>query len=44
VYTDVLGNLTTDYQNWLEKRWIESLEKKYPVNINRAVLDRVNNH
>lgn len=44
VYTDVLGNLTTDYQELLEKQWVETLEKKYPVNINKEVFDRVNNH
>jgi len=32
------GNVTSDYQNTLEKDWIESLQKKYKVKINKKVL------
>ena len=39
VYTDVRGVITTDYQNYLEKIWIESLRKKYTVVINQEVLN-----
>jgi peptidyl-prolyl cis-trans isomerase SurA len=35
------GIITSDYQNQLEKEWVESLKKKYPVTINRDVLSRV---
>ena len=39
VYTDVRGAITADYQNYLEKAWIELLRKKYPVVINQDVLN-----
>jgi peptidyl-prolyl cis-trans isomerase SurA len=35
------GVITSDYQAQLEKEWVESLKKKYPVNINRDVLSKV---
>ena len=41
---DVRGQVTSDYQNELEKNWVESLRKKYPVSINRDVLATVNKH
>ncbi len=41
-YLDVKGRVVTDYQNYLEKTWIESLRKKYPVVINRENLKKVN--
>ncbi len=37
----VKGLVTSDYQDVLEKRWIEELHKKYPVTINQAVLKKV---
>ena len=40
-YTDVRGQLTTDYQDYLEKNWLDSLHKKYPVAIDQIVLDSV---
>ncbi len=43
-YTDVRGLVTTDYQNELEKQWVENLRKKYTVEIDKAVLSTVNNH
>ena len=33
------GMITADYQNELEKEWIEQLRKKYPVNVNRDVFE-----
>ncbi|HLG35828.1 MAG TPA: peptidylprolyl isomerase, partial [Bacteroidia bacterium] len=33
------GMITADYQSYLEKEWIESLRKKYPSNVNKAVVD-----
>jgi peptidyl-prolyl cis-trans isomerase SurA len=35
------GAVTSDYQNYLEKTWVESLKKKYPVTINKEVLAQV---
>jgi peptidyl-prolyl cis-trans isomerase SurA len=39
VFTDVRGAITADYQNYLEKVWIETLRNKYPVEINQEVLN-----
>jgi peptidyl-prolyl cis-trans isomerase SurA len=35
------GIITSDYQNFLEKKWIEELRNKYPVKINQDVLKTV---
>lgn len=35
------GMVTSDYQNHLEKEWIESLKKKYQVEINKEVLSTI---
>ncbi|MCM1312185.1 MAG: peptidylprolyl isomerase [Bacteroides sp.] len=43
-YKDVRGQITTDYQNELERQWIEQLRKKYTVEIDESVLSTVNNH
>lgn len=40
-YEDVRGSVTTDYQNYLEKEWIDSLRKKYSVEIDQNVLKTV---
>jgi peptidyl-prolyl cis-trans isomerase SurA len=40
-YQDSKGMVTADYQNFLEKEWLESLKKKYPVTIDKAVLATV---
>lgn len=40
-YTDVRGLVTADYQEYLEKVWIDSLRAKYPVKINEKVLKTV---
>ena len=29
---------TVDYQNYLEKTWLEELSKKYPIKLNLEVL------
>lgn len=36
------GQVTADYQNYLEKIWVQNLNKKYPVEINKDVLKTVN--
>ena len=33
------GIITADYQNYLEKAWIEELKQKYPVNVDRVVFE-----
>lgn len=38
---DVKGQVTGDYQEALEEEWIAALRKKYPVEINRKVLNSV---
>lgn len=43
-YKDVKGQVTSDYQSECEKNWVESLRKKYPVEIDEKVLSTVNNH
>ena len=35
------GLITSDYQNFLENKWLEELKAKYPVHINSYVLDLV---
>jgi len=35
---DVRGMVTADYQNQLEKEWVEELKSKYPVEVNDKVL------
>jgi peptidyl-prolyl cis-trans isomerase SurA len=37
------GPITSDYQNYLEKEWIESLMKKYPIILNQAAYDAFKN-
>ena len=37
-YTDVRGQVTTDYQDHLEKLWVATLREKYPVVVNEDVL------
>ncbi len=40
-FKDCKGLVTADYQNYLEKEWIKSLRKKYPIKINNEVLNQV---
>lgn len=39
---DVIGQVSEDYQNYLEKEWVKSLRKKYKYSINRKALKQVN--
>ncbi len=38
-FADARGLVITDYQNELEKTWLEELKKKYPVRIQENVLE-----
>ena len=35
------GPITSDYQDYLEKEWIKELKAKYPVKINKKVLNSI---
>lgn len=43
-YVDVRGQVTTDYQNALEKAWVEELRKRYSVDVFDDVVKTVNKH
>ncbi|MDE6495539.1 MAG: peptidylprolyl isomerase [Duncaniella sp.] len=38
---DVRGAVSADFQQELERRWIESLHKKYPVKINKKAIKKL---
>jgi len=40
---EVKGQLTADYQDYLEKKWVKELRQKYSVVINQPVWDKVKN-
>jgi peptidyl-prolyl cis-trans isomerase SurA len=35
------GQITSDYQNYLEEVWIEELRAKYPVEVDRPLLSGI---
>ncbi len=39
--SDVKSLVTSDYQNQLERDWVESLKARYPVTVNKKVLKKV---
>ena len=41
---DVRALVVSDYQKELEKKWVDSLRKKYKVVVDKAVLATVNKH
>ncbi len=43
-YTDVRGQVTADYQDALEKAWVETLRQRYKFTVNKNVLATVNKH
>ena len=43
-YSDVRPQVVTDYQQELERRWVASLRRRYPVQVNKEVLKTVNMH
>ncbi len=40
-YTDERGKVTSDYQDFLEKQWVEKLREKYPVWIDEEVRNEL---
>lgn len=40
-YMDERGKVTSDYQDYLEKQWIEELKKKHEVVINREAFEEL---
>jgi peptidyl-prolyl cis-trans isomerase SurA len=40
-FNESKGLVTADYQNFLEKEWIDSLRNKYPVTVNKEVLSTI---
>ena len=43
-YSDVKALIIADYQDELEKEWVATLRKKYPVVVDEKVLATVNKH
>ena len=39
--SEARGYIIADYQDYLEKQWVESLRTSYPVKINREVIDAI---
>ena len=40
-FEEAKGLVINDYQNVLEKKWLEALRKKYPIKINEAVVGQL---
>ena len=40
-YIDARGVVTSKYQEYLEKQWMEQLSQKYPLKVNKAVLQTI---
>jgi len=38
---DAKGYIIADYQEYLEERWIKSLEKEFPVNLNEEAFNKI---
>ena len=43
-YTDVRGQVVSDYQDMLEKAWVYDLRQRYAFSVNKDVLKTVNKH
>ena len=41
---DVRSQVVADYQEYLEKEWVATLRRKYPVVVNKEVVATVNKH
>lgn len=40
-FADARGDVVSDYQDAIDKKWIAELKKKYPVKINQEVLNTI---
>ncbi|MBN1180789.1 MAG: peptidylprolyl isomerase [Bacteroidales bacterium] len=40
-FDEARGLVTAEYQNYLEKQWIEELRKKYTISVNKGVLGTI---
>jgi peptidyl-prolyl cis-trans isomerase SurA len=38
---DARGQVTSDYQEYLEEEWIKALREKFPVTVNQALLTKI---
>ena len=43
-YQDVEAQVVADYQEELEKQWVQRLRRKYPISVHRDILATVNQH
>ena len=43
-FTDVRSQVTADYQELLEQRWVAELRQRYTFTVNKDVLETVNKH
>lgn len=42
--SDVRSQVTSDYQDAMEKKWLDGLRRKFPVVVNKDVVSTVNKH
>ena len=42
-FEDAKGMVINDYQNVVEKKWIQELRKKYPVKVDEVLLKKIIN-
>ena len=40
-FDEIRGIVISDYQNYLEKKWLSELKKKYPVTVNKEELNKI---
>ncbi|WP_018476916.1 peptidylprolyl isomerase [Pontibacter roseus] len=39
--SEVRGQVTADYQNYLDEQWVKQLQEKHPVTINQTEVDKI---
>jgi len=40
-FNEIKGLVISDYQNYIEKKWLKELSNKHKININKTVLDKI---